>query len=69
MEAKQIKAFIDAMASSDLTELEASKDGWTLKLVGRAADAVGGPRFDRRLAILPAPTDQAEHPGDSRCTG
>jgi acetyl-CoA carboxylase biotin carboxyl carrier protein len=38
LEAKQIKAFIDAMASSDLTELEARKDGWTLKLVRRAAD-------------------------------
>jgi acetyl-CoA carboxylase biotin carboxyl carrier protein len=37
LEAKQIKAFIDAMASSDLTELEARKDGWTLKLVRRAA--------------------------------
>ncbi|GLH76092.1 acetyl-CoA carboxylase biotin carboxyl carrier protein subunit [Bradyrhizobium sp. SSBR45G] len=36
MELKQIKAFIDAMASSDLSELEASKDGWTLKLVRRA---------------------------------
>lgn len=38
LEAKQIKAFIDAMASSDLAELEARKDGWTLKLVRRAAD-------------------------------
>ena len=38
MEVKQIKAFIDAMASSDLAELEASKDGWTLRLVRRAAD-------------------------------
>ncbi|WP_315833995.1 acetyl-CoA carboxylase biotin carboxyl carrier protein subunit [Bradyrhizobium prioriisuperbiae] len=37
MELQQIKAFIDAMASSDLTELEASKDGWTLRLVRRAA--------------------------------
>jgi acetyl-CoA carboxylase biotin carboxyl carrier protein len=33
MDLPQIKAFIDAMASSDLTELEASKDGWTLRLV------------------------------------
>ena len=39
MELQQIKAFIDAMASSDLTELEASKDGWTLRLVRRAARA------------------------------
>ena len=33
MDAQQIKAFIDAMAASDLTELEATKDGWTLRLV------------------------------------
>jgi acetyl-CoA carboxylase biotin carboxyl carrier protein len=33
MELPQIKAFIDAMASSDLTELEVSKDGWTLRLM------------------------------------
>jgi acetyl-CoA carboxylase biotin carboxyl carrier protein len=33
MELAQIKAFIDAMASSDLTELEVSKDGWTLRLM------------------------------------
>ena len=29
----QIKTLIDAMASSDLSELEATKDGWTLRLV------------------------------------
>src|SRR5689334_868577 len=33
MDLAQIKAFIDAMASSDLAELEASKEGWTLRLV------------------------------------
>jgi len=33
MDALQIKALIDAMASSDLSELEATKDGWTLRLV------------------------------------
>lgn len=36
MDLAQIKAFIDAMASSDLAELEASKDGWTLRLVRHA---------------------------------
>lgn len=46
MELPQIKAFIDAMASSDLTELEVSKDGWTLRLVRG-----GGLRTaERRLA-------------------
>jgi len=37
LEVEQIKAFIDAMASSGLAELEASKDGWTLRLVRQAA--------------------------------
>jgi len=53
MELPQIKAFIDAMASSDLTELEASKDGWTLRLLrgggqrpnaARARPIAGSPR-------------------------
>ena len=39
MEFQQIKAFIDAMASSDLTELEATRDGWTLRLVRRTSQA------------------------------
>jgi acetyl-CoA carboxylase biotin carboxyl carrier protein len=36
MDAQQIKAFIDAMAASDLDEMEISHDGWTLRLVRRA---------------------------------
>jgi hypothetical protein len=39
MELDQIKVFIDAMASSDLTELQANKDGWVLRLVRRTAPA------------------------------
>jgi acetyl-CoA carboxylase biotin carboxyl carrier protein len=39
MELDQIKVFIDAMASSDLTELQANKDGWALRLVRREATA------------------------------
>jgi acetyl-CoA carboxylase biotin carboxyl carrier protein len=35
MQLAQIKALIDAMASSDLTELEVSEDGWTLRLARR----------------------------------
>jgi acetyl-CoA carboxylase biotin carboxyl carrier protein len=46
MQAHDIKAFIDAMAASDLAEMVASKDGWTLRLVRRhsspeATDAIG----------------------------
>lgn len=33
MDPRQIKAFIDAMASSDIAEMEFSQDGWTLRLV------------------------------------
>lgn len=32
MEQQQIKALIDAMAASDLAEMEFSRDGWTLRL-------------------------------------
>jgi acetyl-CoA carboxylase biotin carboxyl carrier protein len=53
MELPQIKAFIDAMASSDLTELEASKDGWTLRLVR------GGRRATTRHGVDPLPERQS----------
>ena len=33
MDPQQIKTFIDAMALSDLAEMEFSQDGWTLRLV------------------------------------
>jgi acetyl-CoA carboxylase biotin carboxyl carrier protein len=41
---QQIKAFIDAMTASDLTEMAFSQDGWTLRLVrkGTAVEAVRG---------------------------
>jgi acetyl-CoA carboxylase biotin carboxyl carrier protein len=39
MDPQQIKSFIDAMASSDLAEMEFSQDGWTLRLVRRPAAA------------------------------
>jgi acetyl-CoA carboxylase biotin carboxyl carrier protein len=37
MDPQQIKTFIDAMASSDLAEMEFSQDGWVLRLVRRQA--------------------------------
>jgi acetyl-CoA carboxylase biotin carboxyl carrier protein len=49
MDQQQIKAFIAAMAASDLDEMEVSHDGWTLRLVrhGRGvraeAEAVSRP--------------------------
>ena len=36
MNLQQIKTFIDAMASSDLAEMEVSREGWTLRLARRA---------------------------------
>ncbi len=43
MDAQQIKTFIDAMASSDLAEMEVSHGGWTLRLSrsARATPAAG----------------------------
>jgi len=73
LEAKQIKAFIDAMASSDLTELEARKDGWTLKLVRRAADTSaargstdGSPSSQRPLTRQSTPAAADESGTDVR---
>ena len=39
MDQQQIKALIDAMASSDLQEMEFSQDAWTLRLVRHGAGA------------------------------
>lgn len=40
MELQQIKSFIDAMASSDLAEMEFSQGDWVLRLVRRPAGVV-----------------------------
>ncbi|MFO1341494.1 MAG: acetyl-CoA carboxylase biotin carboxyl carrier protein subunit [Burkholderiaceae bacterium] len=61
MDLPQIKAFIDAMASSDLAEMEAAHEGWTLRLVRRpgAARAAAAPAAPApaqpSAADLPAP--------------
>ncbi len=47
MDQQLIKSLIDAMASSDLSELEFSQDGWTLRLA--------------RGTALPAPTPAPAH--------
>ena len=51
MDQQQIKTFIDAMAASDLAEMEFAQNGWTLRLVRRAPDAAIAPR----VAKAPAP--------------
>ncbi|MFB6463878.1 acetyl-CoA carboxylase biotin carboxyl carrier protein [Bradyrhizobium tunisiense] len=55
MDLAQIKAFIDAMASSDLAELEASKDGWTLRLVRNGVRS-------QSVAPVVAPDRSRSHP-------
>ena len=50
MDPQQIKVFIDAMASSDLSEMAFSQDGWTLRLVRRPGAAALAP------ALAPRPT-------------
>ena len=42
MDPQQIKILIDAMASSDLAEMEYSQDGWTLRLVRHAPVSPAG---------------------------
>ena len=58
MEPQQIKTLIDAMASSDLAEMEFSQDGWTLRLARRSS-TLPSPASSRppvvTLAALGAP--------------
>ena len=54
MDAQQIKVLIDAMSASDLAEMEASRDGWTLRLVRRAPA--------RAVAPAPAPSATSSPP-------
>ncbi|HSV36788.1 MAG TPA: acetyl-CoA carboxylase biotin carboxyl carrier protein subunit [Ramlibacter sp.] len=71
MDLQQIKAFIDAMASSDFTEMEFSQDGWTLRLVrGTGGTQVASPRrvADRATpatATAAAPREQAVRPTEN----
>ncbi len=56
MDAQQIKLFIDAMQASGLGEMQASKDGWSLRLV-RAAPGCAPRSLPPSLA---APTGLAQ---------
>lgn len=47
MDPQQIKTLIDAMASSDLAEMEFSQDGWTLRLVRHVSTS---PRLEPQRA-------------------
>lgn len=56
MDAKQIKEFIDAMAASDLGEMEVSHEGWTLRLSrgARASAAPASPSTSPSTSVRPA---------------
>lgn len=54
MDATHIKACIDAMASSDLAEMEIAHEGWTLRLVRRPGAGAGGPVASTAPAARPA---------------
>jgi acetyl-CoA carboxylase biotin carboxyl carrier protein len=61
MDPQQIKTLIDAMASSDLAEMEFSQDGWTLRLVRHASTA---PMPDaQRAPVRAAARVVADRPG------
>lgn len=62
MDPQQIKAFIDAMASSDLAEMEFSQDGWTLRLVRRANGARATAARVEPARARPAPGATAAAP-------
>jgi acetyl-CoA carboxylase biotin carboxyl carrier protein len=67
MDTQQIKTLMDAMSASDLTDLEFSQDGWTLRLSRKqpAADAStkASPPAPAVASATPAP---AARPGDAR---
>jgi acetyl-CoA carboxylase biotin carboxyl carrier protein len=58
MDDHEIKTLIEAMASSDLTEMEVCRNGWTLRLVRRAGTGARREPPPRRPPLepeLPAP--------------
>ncbi|MDP9900869.1 acetyl-CoA carboxylase biotin carboxyl carrier protein [Variovorax ginsengisoli] len=54
MEPQLIKSFIDAMAHSDLSELEFSQDGWTLRLARHGAAASTVAAASKATAVVGA---------------
>jgi acetyl-CoA carboxylase biotin carboxyl carrier protein len=63
MDQQQIKTFIDAMAASDLAEMEFVQDGWTLRLVRRPHEGVPMPAAGvPRAASAPTPAVTAATP-------
>lgn len=59
MDLPEIKALIDAMAASDLAEMEVAKDGWTLRLVRRVDGAGARPALASRETPEPKVSSDA----------
>ena len=69
MDLQQVKVFVDAMAASDLSEMEASKDGWTLRLVrGVPGARACAPESAPAGAALPADADPGADMGAEQRT-
>ena len=69
MNQEQIKTLIDALAASDLSELEFSENGCTLRLVKQSALAAAAPRradVSTQQARMPATDPAALHPVEGR---
>ena len=69
MDLQQIKAFMDAMASSDLDEMEISHEGWTLRLArntGPRPAQADSPVQAPILATEPAPRPAVATPTPAR---
>ena len=72
MDLQQIKALFDAMAASDLAEMEFAEAGWSLRLVRRGADgppaspAAGSAagRTRRSVPVAQAAPDPSERSSD-----
>ena len=64
MKQEQIKTLIDALAASDLAELEYTEDGSTLRLVKRSALATA-PTARRPAAVRKAPAAGPPEPAPS----
>jgi acetyl-CoA carboxylase biotin carboxyl carrier protein len=70
MEAHQIKAFIDAMAASDLEEMEVRHEGWELRLVRHSHGAASVPAVAPQAAVpAPSRSDEPAHPAPAAVAG
>lgn len=63
MDLERIKSLIDAMAASDLAEMEFSENGWSLKLIRHASEPTPSPVPIRPAQSRPRSVSQAKGSG------